>query len=520
MRTPGLMDGYVADPDATADAIDEDGWLHTGDLGSLADGTLFVTGRIKDVIIAGGHNLMPAPIEEIAGSVDGVRAGCVAAVGVPSEQRATERVVVVAETKADVAEHPAISRRVREALRLRGIAVDRIVLVGPGEIPRTTSGKVRRREVARTLALGHALMGEMKERMLRGELYIADDPELIADNARAQELLDRYNATLDGEQDERDRAAARAAGRRRRGRRRQAELSLRLRHVHHDRRRHVRQLRLRSARRRADRDRGGVPARAARAAADRDPSGRSRPRRAGWESAAPIALGDNVWLGGGVIVGPGVTIGEDTVVGAGSVVTRDLPAGVVAFGVPARVHREIGERDRVDVPDRAVTVRFAEPRSATGSCASSPKPTSTTSRRCSSAAATTTSCTTADRRSRPGARRVGCDPGRTPRSAKHLLGLFAPHLRPRRGRARLAAPRDVEHRAAAPRPAARGARRGESRGGRRWLGDRRGSARCASRCARQHRRNGVLAAAGLRAGPGRRRASDRDRVRTPRRARG
>jgi maltose O-acetyltransferase len=65
------------------------------------------------------------------------------------------------------------------------------------------------------------------------------------------------------------------------------------------------------------------------------------PRRAGWESAEPITVGDNVWLGSGVIVCPGVTIGDDTVVGAGAVVTRDLPAGVVAMGVPARVMREI-----------------------------------------------------------------------------------------------------------------------------------------------------------------------------------
>ena len=56
-------------------------------------------------------------------------------------------------------------------------------------------------------------------------------------------------------------------------------------------------------------------------------------------------IGDNVWLGGGVIVCPGVAIGDDTVVGAGSVVTRDLPAGVVAFGNPARVHREVAGRD-------------------------------------------------------------------------------------------------------------------------------------------------------------------------------
>ena len=61
-------------------------------------------------------------------------------------------------------------------------------------------------------------------------------------------------------------------------------------------------------------------------------------------------VGDNVWLGGGVILCPGVTIGDDTVVGAGAVVTRDLPAGVLAGGVPARVLREIGERDRIEIP--------------------------------------------------------------------------------------------------------------------------------------------------------------------------
>lgn len=65
------------------------------------------------------------------------------------------------------------------------------------------------------------------------------------------------------------------------------------------------------------------------------------PRRDKWEAAQPIAIGDNVWLGGGVIVCPGVTIGANTVVGAGSVVTRDLPAGVLALGNPARVVRDL-----------------------------------------------------------------------------------------------------------------------------------------------------------------------------------
>jgi maltose O-acetyltransferase len=65
------------------------------------------------------------------------------------------------------------------------------------------------------------------------------------------------------------------------------------------------------------------------------------PRRQKWEAAQPIVIGDNVWLGGGAIVLPGVTIGANTVVGAGSVVTRDLPADVVAVGNPARVVRSL-----------------------------------------------------------------------------------------------------------------------------------------------------------------------------------
>src|SRR3954451_3293047 len=67
------------------------------------------------------------------------------------------------------------------------------------------------------------------------------------------------------------------------------------------------------------------------------------PRRARWEAADPITIGDNVWLGGGVIVLPGVTIGDNTVVGAGAVVTKNLPADVLAVGNPARVVRPLAE---------------------------------------------------------------------------------------------------------------------------------------------------------------------------------
>ena len=194
-------------------------------------------------------------------------------------------------------------------------------------------------------------MGEMRERMLRGELYVAEDAENEAIFARVQDLLARYNASAPHAQDERD-----------------ALLREMLDHVGEDvvvRQRffceygaisigdgtfvNVDAVML---------DVAPINIGAACQLASRvqlltathpvDPE----PRRIGWESAEPITLADNVWLGGGVIVCPGVSIGESTVVGAGAVVTRDLPAGVVAAGVPARVRREIGEEDRVEVPPR------------------------------------------------------------------------------------------------------------------------------------------------------------------------
>ena len=192
-------------------------------------------------------------------------------------------------------------------------------------------------------------MGLMKNRMLRGELYIADD-ELTADYARAQELVARYNATSETEQDERHRILEGLLGAV--GERVVIRPPFRCDYgtqisigdgtfVNFD------SIML---------DVAPITIGAACQIATRvqlltathpiDPE----PRRNGWESGAPIEIGDNVWLSGGVIVCPGVTIGRDTVVGAGAVVTRDLPAGVVAVGAPARVLREIGDRDRVEVP--------------------------------------------------------------------------------------------------------------------------------------------------------------------------
>ena len=195
-------------------------------------------------------------------------------------------------------------------------------------------------------------MAGMKERMLRGELYIFDDPELAADHACAQELLERYNATRHAEQDLRDRLLRELLGEVGDGV--VVKPAFRCdygRHISIGARTFVNydcvmldvaSIRIGAACQIA------TCVQLLTATHPIDPEA----RRLGWEYAEPITIGDNVWLGGGAIVCPGVTIGDDTVVGAGAVVTRDLPAGVVAVGSPARVHREISKADAVSVPPR------------------------------------------------------------------------------------------------------------------------------------------------------------------------
>ncbi|MBE8712178.1 sugar O-acetyltransferase [Sphingobacterium hungaricum] len=70
------------------------------------------------------------------------------------------------------------------------------------------------------------------------------------------------------------------------------------------------------------------------------------PRNAGWEYAISITIGNNVWIGGNVVINPGITIGDNSVIGAGSVVTKDIPANVVAVGNPCKVIKEIKEEDK------------------------------------------------------------------------------------------------------------------------------------------------------------------------------
>ncbi|MDP3940417.1 MAG: AMP-binding protein [Deltaproteobacteria bacterium] len=153
LRSDSLMEGYYGDPDATK-AVVRDGWLWTGDLGYQARGHLFVTGREKEIIIRGGTSYIPSVLEAIVGEVEGVRPGCVVAVGVYSERRATEKIYIVAETRLPEEERAALAEAAREALRLNGVEVNQVILTDSGTLPRTTSGKLRRLGVAEKLKTG------------------------------------------------------------------------------------------------------------------------------------------------------------------------------------------------------------------------------------------------------------------------------------------------------------------------------------------------------------------------------
>jgi fatty-acyl-CoA synthase len=142
IRGTSVTPGYYRKPEATAELFVDGGWLRTGDLAYLLDGELVVCGRIKDVIIVGGRNVFPEDVEKAVAGVDGVRAGNVIAFGVEG-RRGKEGLIVVAESKSDDTEgcRRTVAEKVREAV---GLPAREVVLVAPGTLPKTSSGKLQR----------------------------------------------------------------------------------------------------------------------------------------------------------------------------------------------------------------------------------------------------------------------------------------------------------------------------------------------------------------------------------------
>jgi fatty-acyl-CoA synthase len=142
IRGNSLTSGYYRRPEATSESI-VDGWLHTGDLAYLIDdGELVMCGRIKDLIIIGGRNIYPQDVEKVAGAVEGVRAGNVIVFG-QDGRHGKQHLVVVAETREDETDELR-KRVVMEINRHIGVPPRDVVLVPPGTVPKTSSGKLQR----------------------------------------------------------------------------------------------------------------------------------------------------------------------------------------------------------------------------------------------------------------------------------------------------------------------------------------------------------------------------------------
>lgn len=144
-RGPSSTSGYYRDAQKTQTLFDGE-WLDTGDLAYIANGELYVTGRIKDIIIRAGRNIYPDELEKMVGNIPGIRKGCVAVFASMDQKKQTEKLVILAETRS---KDPEVHQRLRNEINvlsidLTGVPPDEIVFAPPGNVLKTSSGKIRR----------------------------------------------------------------------------------------------------------------------------------------------------------------------------------------------------------------------------------------------------------------------------------------------------------------------------------------------------------------------------------------
>ena len=159
-RGPSSTSGYFRNEAKTRELF-HNGWLDSADRAYVAGGDVFITGRVKDIIIRAGRHIYPQEIEEAVADIPGIRKGGVAVFGIPDPTAGTERLVVLAETRETSAPARATlqSRAYEVATDIAGAPPDEIVLVPPRTVPKTSSGKIRRSAAKDIYESGHIGVG-------------------------------------------------------------------------------------------------------------------------------------------------------------------------------------------------------------------------------------------------------------------------------------------------------------------------------------------------------------------------
>ncbi|MDJ0833382.1 MAG: AMP-binding protein [Gammaproteobacteria bacterium] len=144
-KGPSATAGYFRNQQKTRELRNGD-WLDSGDLAYIVAGEIFITGRIKDIIIRAGRNIYPHELEELIGNIDGVRKGCVAVFPSTDQRSGSERLIVMAETRlTDDQQLTDLRQRImHESSALLEMPPDDILLAPPRSVPKTSSGKIRR----------------------------------------------------------------------------------------------------------------------------------------------------------------------------------------------------------------------------------------------------------------------------------------------------------------------------------------------------------------------------------------
>lgn len=155
LRGPSVMSGYFGDPEASREVLSEDGWLYTGDLGYRVNGSLFLTGRAKDLLIINGRNIWPQDIEHLAEQQPELRATHTSAFSIPSGDGGEAAVLVVQCRAMDAQTLAALRERLLQAVYAEFGIECFIDVVPPHTLPRTSSGKLSRSSARKQFLARH-----------------------------------------------------------------------------------------------------------------------------------------------------------------------------------------------------------------------------------------------------------------------------------------------------------------------------------------------------------------------------